>query len=295
MKVKACGYPCNLEVAQDEARRELAGALARAPIASRADRASRSARPRLARPLGRQQFGAWFGVELDGHLRRRPQRRGRITHPGYEHLAAARRSSASSPNSSSLPLAPVRDRLEGDYSGEPTTLVEFQLEATPGGTHLRVVESGFDASPPRAGREAFRMNSQGWAAQMKNIERHVGARARGRRGEPSSHRRGSHSTAIRVRGPRRQDPPPPRRQARRGGRDVDSELGVGTEITRQAITKHLYALADAGLVRGRMGGREGVEVRAGPARRGAPLARCHLRAVGRRPRPPQDLARALRP
>lgn len=35
-----------------------------------------------------------------------------------------------------------------------------------------------------------------------------------------------------------------------------TRLSEGADVTRQSITKHLYALADAGLVRGRRRGRE---------------------------------------
>jgi hypothetical protein len=37
-----------------------------------------------------------------------------------------------------------------------------------------VVESGFDKVPAHRRLEAFRMNSQGWDAQVGNIARHVG-------------------------------------------------------------------------------------------------------------------------
>ena len=63
-----------------------------------------------------------------------------------------------------------------DYSPEPTTLVVFELEDAEGGTLLSVVESGFDNIPPHRRLDAFRMNSGGWDAQMKNIEKHVAAR-----------------------------------------------------------------------------------------------------------------------
>jgi hypothetical protein len=62
-----------------------------------------------------------------------------------------------------------------DYSGEPTTLVEFRLEEVTGGTRLTVTESGFERIPAGRRAEAFRMNDQGWAGQLKNIERHVGS------------------------------------------------------------------------------------------------------------------------
>ena len=60
-----------------------------------------------------------------------------------------------------------------DYSSEPTTLVEFELQDAPEGTLLTVVESGFDRIPAARRAEAWRMNDQGWSAQMQNIERHV--------------------------------------------------------------------------------------------------------------------------
>lgn len=60
-----------------------------------------------------------------------------------------------------------------DYSKEPPTLVEFMLEKTAAGTLLKVTESGFDSIPMSRRDEAFRMNSHGWAEQLKNIENHV--------------------------------------------------------------------------------------------------------------------------
>ncbi|HZY04245.1 MAG TPA: SRPBCC domain-containing protein, partial [Anaeromyxobacteraceae bacterium] len=60
------------------------------------------------------------------------------------------------------------------YSKELSTLVEFRLEATAGGTLLVLTESGFDGLPPGRRLEAFRMNQSGWEIQMTNIERYVG-------------------------------------------------------------------------------------------------------------------------
>ncbi len=61
-----------------------------------------------------------------------------------------------------------------DYSDEPTTLVEFELEEVEGGTRLTVVESGLDKIPlARRATRPFRMNSSGWDEQMRNIEKHV--------------------------------------------------------------------------------------------------------------------------
>jgi hypothetical protein len=60
-----------------------------------------------------------------------------------------------------------------DYSGEPTTLVEFRLEKIAGGTLLVVTESGFDQLPEDRRLDAFRRNEGGWTEQMKNIENYI--------------------------------------------------------------------------------------------------------------------------
>jgi len=60
-----------------------------------------------------------------------------------------------------------------DYSGEPTTLVEFRLEKTASGTLLVVTESGFEKLPADRRLEAFRRNDGGWTEQMKNVENYV--------------------------------------------------------------------------------------------------------------------------
>jgi uncharacterized protein YndB with AHSA1/START domain len=62
---------------------------------------------------------------------------------------------------------------ECDPENEPTTLVEFRLEATAAGTLLTIVESGFDKVPAHRRARAFRMNEGGWAAQTENLRKHV--------------------------------------------------------------------------------------------------------------------------
>ena len=120
------------------------------------------------------EFGGWFRVKLEGAFVVGATVRGQITYPGYEHLRME-----------VLVERMDRERLFAfrwhpaavdpgvDYSGEPTTLVEFRLEEVAGGTRLTVVESGFDRIPAARRAEAFRMNEGGWAEQLLNIERHV--------------------------------------------------------------------------------------------------------------------------
>jgi len=59
-------------------------------------------------------------------------------------------------------------------------------------------------------------------------------------------------------------------------RDVDRGSDIRTNITRQAIAKHLRVLADAGLVRDVKAGRERLwECERRAARRGATIAAAH--------------------
>jgi hypothetical protein len=93
-----------------------------------------------------QEFGQWFRVNLEGPLVPGQTARGRITHPGYEHLV----------------WQAMVHKMEPERAG--------------GGTLLTLVESGFDKVPARRRDEAYRMNDVGWTAQMQNIARHLGER-----------------------------------------------------------------------------------------------------------------------
>jgi uncharacterized protein YndB with AHSA1/START domain len=135
----------------------------------------RAPRPRVWRALtDAGEFGAWFRVKLEGRFAAGERIEGKITHPGYEHLTmhlTVERMDAE--RLFSFRWHPYAIDPEVDYSAEPATLVEFRLEDVSGGTRLTVVESGFDQIPAARRAEAYRMNDQGWAAQMENIQRHV--------------------------------------------------------------------------------------------------------------------------
>lgn len=122
-----------------------------------------------------ESFGAWFGVALKGKYFVAGERcEGNITYPGYEHLVWKVLVERIEPERLlSFRWHPYAVDTHVDYSQEPTTLVEFILEETAEGTLLRLVESGFDLIPASRRAEAFRMNSQGWDAQMKNIDDYV--------------------------------------------------------------------------------------------------------------------------
>src|SRR6266571_4837792 len=100
----------------------------------------RAPRTRVWRALtNAEEFGTWFRVKLEGAFTEGRPVRGRLSIPGYE----------------------------------PTTLVEFTLEETEGGTALTIVESGFDRIPLGRRAEAFRMNDNGWTGQIKQLAKYV--------------------------------------------------------------------------------------------------------------------------
>lgn len=124
-----------------------------------------------------EEFGAWFGVRLEGAFAEGVTIRGQITHPGYEHLTMEVRVERIKPESYfAYRWHPNATDPRVDYAPEPTTLVELRLAEAKGGTLLTIVESGFDRIPPARRAEAFRMNDQGWTEQAHNLERHVSRR-----------------------------------------------------------------------------------------------------------------------
>ena len=137
----------------------------------------RAPRSRVWRAISNaEEFGSWFGVKLEGVFAPGALVTGRITIPGYEHGVMDVTVERVEPERLfSYRWHPYAIEPGVDYSGEPTTLVEFRLEEVTGGTRLTVTESGFDRIPAARRAEAFRMNDQGWTGQLKNIERHVGS------------------------------------------------------------------------------------------------------------------------
>ena len=131
------------------------------------------------------RFGTWFGVDFDGPFAPGTRITGRIVPTkvdpeiarlqephagigfeiGIERLEPMRRLS--------FRWHPYAIEPGLDYSQEPTTLVEFELEADPDGTQLTITESGFEALPPDRRGEAYRSNEQGWEAQLSLIAKYL--------------------------------------------------------------------------------------------------------------------------
>jgi uncharacterized protein YndB with AHSA1/START domain len=125
-----------------------------------------------------QEFGQWFRVKLDGPFKPGTVSTGKMTYPGFEGwpwLATVER------------MEPERlfsfrwhdyDTKSGvPIAQQPTTLVEFRLQAIPRGTRLTITESGFSAIPEPRRLEVIRGNTEGWNIQASNIAAHVASSA----------------------------------------------------------------------------------------------------------------------
>jgi uncharacterized protein YndB with AHSA1/START domain len=121
------------------------------------------------------EFGAWFGMKLDRPFTAGATVFGRLTITGYEHISLEMQVERIEPEGYfSYRWHPYPVNPEVDYSAEPTTLVEFRLEETSGGTAVTITESGFDRLPSTRRAEAFRMNEAGWTGQSKKLASYVG-------------------------------------------------------------------------------------------------------------------------
>jgi uncharacterized protein YndB with AHSA1/START domain len=121
------------------------------------------------------EFGDWFGVDFKGKSFVAGEFiQGKITYPGYEHLAMEVLIERIEPEHIlSFRWHPAAIDPKVDYSKEPMTLVVFELQEVEAGTLLTVVESGLDKIPLARRAEAFRLNSSGWEEQMVAVKKYV--------------------------------------------------------------------------------------------------------------------------
>ena len=137
----------------------------------------RAPRSRVWRALTRaDEFGAWFGMVLEGAFAPGARLMGRLTTPGHERLIIEIAVEQVQPEDLlSYRWHPYAFEPGVDYAHEATTLVEFHLAEVADGTQLTVVESGFDRIPLARRALAFRMNDQGWTEELTNLARYVAA------------------------------------------------------------------------------------------------------------------------
>ena len=131
----------------------------------------RAPRARVWRAISdAKEFGAWFRLTLDGAFAA-----GKTVRGSHDNFKVEMRVERIEPERYfSYRWHPYPKDPAKDYADEPMTLVEFTLEDAPGGGNaLTIVESGFDRIPLVRRAEAFRMNTEGWNGQVKNLERYV--------------------------------------------------------------------------------------------------------------------------
>lgn len=120
-----------------------------------------------------KEFGQWFGCEFEGPFVVGQIVLGKLNHPVSEPWGIDVKKMEPE-RLFSFSWHPYPIDITFDYSKETPTLVEFILEPKGSGTHLVVIESGFDKLPANRRLEAFRMNNEGWVEQLENIAKHVG-------------------------------------------------------------------------------------------------------------------------
>jgi uncharacterized protein YndB with AHSA1/START domain len=131
----------------------------------------RAPRSRVWRAISdAKEFGTWFRLTVDGPFVAGTTVRGR-----HDNFKVEMRIERIEPERYfSYRWHPYPKDPAKDYAEEPMTLVEFTLEdAEGGGTTLTIVESGFDKIPLARRAEAFRMNTEGWGGQIKNLTAYV--------------------------------------------------------------------------------------------------------------------------
>lgn len=121
-----------------------------------------------------REFGRWFRVDLEGPFVVGQDTRGKITHPGFEHLQwKAGVLEMDAPRRFVFTWHPYAIDPSVDYDQEEPTTVTFTLAPSGKGTLVTVTEAGFDKVPAHRRDEALRMNTGGWEAQMRNIKTYV--------------------------------------------------------------------------------------------------------------------------
>jgi len=132
-----------------------------------------------------RQFGTWFGVEFNSPFVAGRTANGRMAGTKVDAQVAARQQAHAG-----KPFEFAIERIEPmrlfsyrwhpygvepgiDYSKEPMTLVEVELEDAADGTMLTVTESGFDQIPLERRAKAFESNGEGWTAQITLIEKYL--------------------------------------------------------------------------------------------------------------------------
>lgn len=132
-----------------------------------------------------RRFGAWFGVDFDGPFMAGHRLAGKIVpttvdaevarlQQPYEGMAFVFLVEDIEPlKRLSFRWHPFAAKAGVDYSKEPMTLVEFDLQESSEGTLLKITESGFDQIPETRRAEAYAANEGGWSKQVELIQKYL--------------------------------------------------------------------------------------------------------------------------
>lgn len=119
------------------------------------------------------KFGEWFLVKLYSPFVEGETTKGHITHPeakGMEWISVTREIRPKT-YFSFLWFHEIDPPANGQSTCE--MLVEFILKPDGRGTHLTIIESGFDGIPAPQGEEIRKRNDGGWTEQIRNIRAYV--------------------------------------------------------------------------------------------------------------------------
>jgi len=131
------------------------------------------------------EFGAWFGMKLDGPFIAGGKTRGTMTGTKADPEIAKQQKEFEGlaieifveridpPRLLSFRWHPNAIDQRKDYAAEPTTLVAFELAEIADGVRLTVTESGFDELPLERRAKAFHSNDQGWGIVIKLVEKYL--------------------------------------------------------------------------------------------------------------------------
>jgi uncharacterized protein YndB with AHSA1/START domain len=131
------------------------------------------------------QFGHWFGISFDGPFKPGTRVGGKISMTQVDPEIAKLQQPhlgkrvdfwierVDPMRSISFRWHPYAVSPDADYSKEPTTLIEFTLQAIGNDTQLKITESGFDLIPLERRADAMKANEGGWSHQVKLIEKYL--------------------------------------------------------------------------------------------------------------------------
>lgn len=132
-----------------------------------------------------KEFGRWFGARFEGPFAPGKSVRAVIAaselaspeetanHPYLGKPMTFHVEKVEPPHRFSYRWHPLEGATGSESTDGPSTLVEFTLDETPGGTRLTVVETGFSAIPAAHRKAAYDSHDGGWAVQVGRVRVHI--------------------------------------------------------------------------------------------------------------------------